>query len=117
MKPLFIWYSKCSTCQKAYKWLKENNIEVEVRDIITENPTQEELTKWVEMSELLINKFFNTSGVRYKELKLKDVVKTATKDELLKLLSSEGKLVKRPLLITTDKVFVGFKEDVYSTLL
>ena len=117
MKPLFIWYSKCSTCQKAYKWLKENNIEVEVRDIITENPTLEELTKWIEMSELPINKFFNTSGVRYMELKLKDVVKTATKDELLKLLSSEGKLVKRPLLITADKVFVGFKEDVYSTLL
>ena len=117
MKVTLIWYSKCSTCQKAYKWLKENNIDVELRDIITENPTSDELRLWIPHSGLPVSKFFNTSGLRYKELGLKDVVKTASESELLNLLSSEGKLVKRPLLISDGRVLVGFKEDNYKTLL
>lgn len=110
MKPLFIQYAKCGTCQKASKWLKANGIEVESRDIITINPTKEELSAWIPESGLPITKFFNTSGVRYKELGLKDVVKKASEEELLDLLASEGKLVKRPILVTSDFVLVGFKE-------
>ncbi|MGL4780774.1 MAG: arsenate reductase family protein [Bacteroidales bacterium] len=110
MKPLFIQYAKCGTCQKASKWLKANEIEVESRDIITINPTKEELRAWIPKSGLPINKFFNTSGVRYKELGLKDVVKKASEEELLDLLASEGKLVKRPILVAPDFVLVGFKE-------
>lgn len=110
MKPLFIQYAKCGTCQKASKWLKANDIEVESRDIITINPTKEELSTWIPKSGLPITKFFNTSGVRYKELGLKDVVKKASEEELLDLLASEGKLVKRPILVTPDFVLVGFKE-------
>lgn len=110
MKPLFIQYAKCGTCQKASKWLKANDIEVESRDIITINPTKEELSTWIPKSGLAITKFFNTSGVRYKELGLKDVVKKASEEELLDLLASEGKLVKRPILVTPDFVLVGFKE-------
>lgn len=117
MKPLFICYSKCSTCQNAAKWLKNNGIEVEVRDIVTENPTFEELSEWVEKSTLSIPKFFNTSGLRYKELGLKHIVKTASKKHLLELLSSEGKLVKRPLLITDNQIIVGFNEKKYLPLI
>ncbi|MGL5318524.1 MAG: Spx/MgsR family RNA polymerase-binding regulatory protein [Bacteroidales bacterium] len=117
MKPIFIQYAKCGTCQKAAKWLKANGIDVESRDIITVNPTGEELKTWIPKSGLPVNKFFNTSGVRYKELGLKDVVKSATQEELLELLSSEGKLVKRPILIAGETVLVGFKEEEWSAKL
>ena len=113
MKVNLIWYNKCSTCQKASKWLISNNFEIEYRDIITQNPTIEELTKWIATSGLPITKFFNTSGLRYKELGLKNIIKTSTEKELIELLASEGKLVKRPLLITENKVLVGFKEENY----
>lgn len=109
-------YSKCGTCRKAIKWLQENDIKFESRDIITQNPTKEELTQWIKESGLPISKFFNTSGQIYKEQNLKDKVKTASFEELIEMLSQEGKLVKRPLLIDGDKVLVGFKEDEWNSL-
>lgn len=117
MKPLFIQYAKCGTCQKASKWLKANGIDVESRDIITLNPSADELKTWIPKSGVAVNKFFNTSGVRYKELGLKDVVKTETYDNLLALLATEGKLVKRPILISGDIVLVGFKEEEWAAKL
>lgn len=117
MKPLFIQYPKCGTCQKAAKWLKANGIEVESRDIVTQNPTTAELPVWIAASGLTAARFFNTSGLRYKELGLKDVVKTAPSDELIRLLASEGKLVKRPVLVTDNQVLVGFKEQEWADAL
>ncbi|NLX80253.1 MAG: arsenate reductase family protein [Proteiniphilum sp.] len=108
---LFIQYPKCSTCRKAAKWLQDNNIEVEVRHIVEANPTAEELDVWIDRSGLEVQKFFNTSGKVYKENNLKDVVKTASREELVKLLASDGMLVKRPLLVGDDFVLVGFKEE------
>lgn len=108
---LFIQYPKCSTCRKAAKWLQDNNIEVEVRHIVEANPTAEELSVWIDRSGLEVQKFFNTSGKVYKENNLKDVVKTASREELVKLLASDGMLVKRPLLVGDDFVLVGFKEE------
>lgn len=110
----FIQYAKCGTCRKAAKWLQEHQIEVEARDIITENPSAEELTTWIKQSGLPAAKFFNTSGVRYKELNLKDKVKTASEEELIALLASEGKLVKRPVLTNGTDVLIGFKEEQWS---
>lgn len=117
MKPLFLQYPKCGTCVKAAKFLKENNIEVESRDITIDNPTRDELKVWIEKSGLPIQKFFNTSGVRYKELGLKDVVKTAPDDELIGLLASDGKLVKRPVFVQGDTVLVGFKPEEWKSVL
>lgn len=111
MKPLFIQYPKCSTVRKAAKWLKENNIEVEKRDIVENNPTVEELTEWIPKSGFPIRRFFNTSGQVYRQNNLKDVVKTASDEELIKLLSENGMLVKRPVLVASDFVLVGFKEE------
>ena len=116
MKSLFLCYAKCGTCQKASKWLKLNNIDIESRDITIENPTVEELSLWVEKSNLPINKFFNTSGVKYRELGVKDIIKSASHEELIDLLASDGKLVKRPILVKGDKVLVGFKEEEYVRL-
>lgn len=113
----FIHYAKCGTCRKAAKWLEAEQIEVTPRDIISENPTEEELTVWIEKSGLPASKFFNTSGLRYKELNLKDTVKTASEKELIKLLASEGKLVKRPVLVCEDTVLVGFKEEEWTRIL
>lgn len=110
-QPLFICYTHCGTCRKAAKWLKENSIEVETRDIATQNPSQDELADWIPKSGKPIAKFFNTSGLRYKELKMKDVVKTASANELLAALASEGMLVKRPILVTDKTVLVGFDEQ------
>lgn len=114
MTPEFIHYPKCSTCIKATKWLKANNIEVNSRDITIQNPTSLELTQWIGASELPVSKFFNTSGLRYKALGLKDVVKSASQDELIDLLASEGMLVKRPILIADNIVLVGFKEEEWA---
>ena len=116
-KILFLCYSKCSTCQKAQKWLKENNIEFESRAIAEQNPTKEELTEWVKKSGLPVTKFFNTSGKLYKEQNIKDFAKTATDDQLLSLLATNGMLVKRPVIVTSNKVLVGFKENEWSEML
>lgn len=106
----FICYPKCTTCQKAKKWLDDNNIEYELRDIKENNPTFEELCEWHKMSGLPLKKFFNTSGLLYKSMGLKDKLPTMSGEEQLKLLSTDGMLVKRPLLIGKDFVLVGFKE-------
>lgn len=106
---LFVYYPKCSTCQKAKKWLEENNIEFEERHIIDDNPTYEELKEWYEKSGLSLNRFFNTSGMKYRELKLKDKRPDMSEDEQLKLLTTDGMLVKRPVIVSDDVVLTGFK--------
>lgn len=114
---LFICYPKCSTCKKAREWLKRNKFEFEERDIKLENPTKEELEKWIEESKLDIKKFFNTSGLKYKELNLKDKLKEMTKEEKIELLSTDGMLVKRPILISDNNILVGFKEKDWEEIL
>lgn len=106
----FICYPKCTTCQKARKWLDENGIEYEFRDIKTENPTSEELTAWYKRSGLPLRRFFNTSGLLYKSMELKAKLPNMTEDEMLSLLATDGMLVKRPLAIGDNFVLVGFKE-------
>ncbi len=106
----FICYPKCTTCQKAKKWLDEKGIEYELRDIKTDNPTVEELTKWYKESGLPLKKFFNTSGLLYKSLDSKTKIPTMTEEEMLALLATDGMLVKRPLLIGETFVLTGFKE-------
>ena len=106
----FICYPKCTTCQKAQKWLDDQGIQYELRDIKRNNPTYEELKEWYAASGLPIKKFFNTSGLLYKSLGLKDKLPTMTEEECLKLLATDGMLVKRPLLIGEGFVLVGFKE-------
>ena len=110
----FICYPKCSTCAKAQKWLDENGVEYDFRDIKLNNPKIDELAQWYETSGLEIKKFFNTSGLLYKELKLKDRLPQMSDDEKLALLSSDGMIVKRPLLIGDDFVLVGFKEKEWA---
>ncbi|MFR5265666.1 arsenate reductase family protein [Clostridium sp.] len=117
MEITFLEYPKCTTCKKAKKWLKENNIDFTERHIVEDNPTKEELKEFYEKSGLTINKLFNTSGMLYRELNLKDKVKTASEDELLEILSTNGMLIKRPLLVLEDKVLVGFKEDQWKEVL
>ena len=107
---LFIWYPKCSTCQKAKKWLNSHEIEYTERHIVEENPTYDELKEWHQKSGLPLKKFFNTSGMLYKEMKLKDKLPKMSEDEQLKLLATNGMLVKRPVLVAEDKVLVGFKD-------
>lgn len=107
----FICYPKCTTCQKAKKWLDDNGIEYELRDIKLDNPTLDELTKWHEKSGFPLKKFFNTSGLLYKSLDLKNKLPQMSDDEMLKLLATDGMLVKRPLLVGDDFVLVGFKAD------
>ena len=114
MKNLLIEYPKCSTCQKAKKWLKENQVEFEERHIVEENPTVEELKKWIPQSGKDMRKWFNTSGLKYKELKLKDKLPTMSEEEILELLASNGMLVKRPILITENGILIGFKENEWS---
>ena len=106
----FICYPKCTTCQKARKWLDENNIECEFRDIKTENPTLEELTAWYKMSGLPLRKFFNTSGLLYKSMELKTKLPNMSDEEMLSLLATDGMLVKRPLAVGDGFVLLGFKE-------
>lgn len=106
----FICYPKCTTCQKAKKWLDDNNVEYELRDIKIDNPTFMELKEWHEKSGLPLKKFFNTSGLLYKSMELKDKLPLMSDDEMLSLLATDGMLVKRPLLIAKDFVLVGFKE-------
>ena len=106
----FICYPKCTTCQRAQKWLEEKGVGYELRDIKLNNPTKEELTAWYKQSGLPLKKFFNTSGLLYKSLDLKNKLPQMTEDEMLTLLATDGMLVKRPLLITNNTVLVGFKE-------
>ena len=107
---LFIWYPKCSTCQKTKKWLNSHEIEYTERHIVEENPTYDELKEWHQKSGQPLKKFFNTSGMLYKEMKLKDKLPKMREDEQLKLLATNGMLVKRPVLVAEDKVLVGVKE-------
>lgn len=109
-------YPKCGTCKKAIKWLEENGIEYEYRDIVQENPSQKELKEWHKKSGLPIKKFFNTSGLKYKELNLKDKIPEMTDAEIYKLLASDGMLVKRPLVVADDKILTGFKEAEWESL-
>ena len=106
----FICYPKCSTCQKAKKWLDANKIEYTDRHIVEANPSENELRTLYERSGLPLKKFFNTSGLLYKEMKLKDKLPTMSDDEQIKLLATNGMLVKRPIVVDEDKVLVGFKE-------
>lgn len=111
---LFIEYPKCSTCRRAKKYLEDKGIEFQDRHIVEENPTEEELTEWIRMSGLPVKKFFNTSGMKYKELGLKDRLPGMSEEEQIRLLASDGMLVKRPLLIDGDRILVGFKEKEWT---
>lgn len=113
----FICYPKCSTCRKAKKWLDEHNVEYTERHIADEKPTYDELKEWHDKSELPLRKFFNTSGLLYKEMKLKDRLPSMSEDEQLRLLATDGMLVKRPILVTGDKVLVGFKEAEWAEII
>ena len=113
----YICYPKCATCQKARKWLDDNKIEYEFRDIKLDNPSLDELTDWYKKSGLPLKKFFNTSGLLYKSLDLKNKLPNMTDDEMLELLASDGMLVKRPLLVGDGFVLVGFKEAEWSAAL
>ena len=107
---LAVCYPRCSTCKKAVKWLEDNNIEYTYRDIKTDNPSEDELRKWHAMSGLPLKRFFNTSGMLYKEMHLKDRLPEMSEDEQFRLLASDGLLVKRPIAVADGKVLVGFKE-------
>lgn len=107
---LFIEYPKCSTCQKAKKWLDAHQVEYTDRHIVEENPTYEEVKQWYEKSGMPLKKFFNTSGMLYKEMKMKDKLSTMSEEEQLKLLATNGMLVKRPLIVTENVILTGFKE-------
>ena len=111
MRNLFIEYPKCSTCKKAKKWLEDNKIEFEDRHIIENTPTVGELKRWIKMSDKDIKKWFNTSGLKYKELNLKDKLPLMSDDEKIELLSTDGMLIKRPILVLENKVLIGFKEE------
>ena len=113
----FICYPKCTTCQKARMWLEEKGISYEERDIKEHNPTSEELNSWYHKSSLPLKKFFNTSGLRYKELKLSQKLPTMREEEQLALLATDGMLVKRPILVGDDFILVGFKEADWAAAL
>ena len=114
---LFIEYPKCSTCKKAKKWLIDNNVDFQDRHIVENTPTVEELKKWIVESKKDMKKFFNTSGLKYKELNLKEKLQKMSDEEKIKLLSSDGMLIKRPLLVLENGILVGFKEEEWKELL
>lgn len=114
---LVLCYPKCTTCQKALKWLDSKGVSYEVRDIKNENPSFEELSMWLQKSGLDIKRFFNTSGLLYKSLNLKDKLPLMTQEEKLRLLSTDGMLVKRPIIISDKGIFTGFKDKEWETLL
>lgn len=113
---LYICYPKCTTCKKAQKWLDDNNISYEIRDIKENNPTFDELSEWHIKSGLPLKRFFNTSGLLYKSMGLKDKLLSMSEKEQLELLSTDGMLVKRPIVVTDDTVLVGFKESEWEKL-
>ena len=114
MKVIFIQYPKCSTCQKAKRWLEEQGVPFEERNIAAENPTADELRQWVPRSGLPLKKFFNVSGLLYKSMGLKDKLPSMTEEEQLSLLATDGMLVKRPLIVGEDFVLVGFSPDQWA---
>jgi len=111
---LFIAYPKCSTCQRAKKWLEEKQVAFENRHIVEDNPTSEELAEWYERSGLPLKKFFNTSGMKYKELGLKDKLSEMSEKEQLEILATDGMLVKRPLIVDDNFILTGFREKEWS---
>lgn len=117
MKPLVLYYAKCSTCKKALKWLDDHGVDCELRPIVEERPTRDELARWYAASGLPLKRFFNTSGNRYKELHLKDKLPAMSEDAQLDLLASDGMLVKRPLLVSDEVICPGFKEAEWEKLL
>lgn len=114
---LFIWYPKCTTCQKARKYLDECGVSYSMRDIKAERPNRDELAAWQAESGLPLKRFFNTSGQQYRALELKDKLPGMSEEQMLDLLASDGMLVKRPLLIAEEAVLVGFKEKEWDELL
>ena len=114
---LFVCYPKCSTCQKAKAWLQERGVAFDERDIKQDNPTEQELRAWHEKSGLPLKRFFNTSGLQYKALGLKDKLPAMTEDEQYELLATDGMLVKRPLIVADNVVLTGFKEDAWAEAL
>ncbi|CAM3714549.1 arsenate reductase family protein [Erysipelothrix urinaevulpis] len=117
MKPIFICYKRCSTCRDAMKFLDNNNIAYDYRDIMSDNPNANELRKWIGQSEFPIKKFFNTRGVLYREMNLKDKLDDLSDEEAIELLSTDGRLLKRPLLISQEGIFVGYHKELYETLI
>lgn len=117
MKNLFIGYPKCSTCKNAEKWLQNNNIEYERRNIKEEIPSEKELEKWISMSKKEIKSFFNTSGLKYKELNLKEKLGEMSDKEKIALLASDGMLIKRPVLISSKHILIGFKEENWKEIM
>ncbi len=113
---LLVYYPKCSTCQRAKKWLEEKQIIFEARDVKLQNPTKEELIEWHQRSGLPLKKFFNTSGMLYREMQLKDRLPEMSEEEQYDLLASDGMLVKRPIVVTDDLVLVGFREKEWEKL-
>lgn len=116
MNYIFICYPKCTTCQRAKKFLDENKIKYTEKHIVTETPTYEELKAIIEASGLPVSKFFNTSGLLYRSMNLKEELKLSSNDEKIRLLASNGMLIKRPILVKKNKVLVGFKEDEWNEL-
>ena len=114
---LFVEYPKCSTCKKAKAWLDSHGVKYDDRHIVEDNPTAKELRAWQKISKLPLRRFFNTSGMLYRELELKDKLPTMSEDEMYELLASNGMLVKRPLLVLDDTVLVGFREKEWADLL
>ena len=112
-----VWYPKCSTCQKALAWLRDRGIEPETRDIKSQRPTREELARWWKASGLPLKRFFNTSGLQYKALGLKEKLPAMSEDEQLDLLATDGMLVKRPVLVGEDFVLAGFRETEWTAAL
>ena len=116
MKNIFLCYPKCSTCKKAQKFLDDNNIKYKEKNIVTETPTYEELIDIIKLSGLPINKFFNTSGLIYRSMNLKEELSEISDDDKIRLLASNGMLIKRPLFIMKDKILVGFKIEEWDKL-
>ena len=114
---LFVHYPKCSTCKKAMNWLDEHNVEFDQRHIVEDNPNVDELRLWHKMSDLPLRRFFNTSGMLYRDMGLKDKLPSMSEDEMYELLASNGMLVKRPLLVLDDTVLVGFKEKDWEAII
>lgn len=113
----FVCYPKCTTCQKAQKWLEESHVEYELRDIKLDNPSESELALWYARSGMPLKKLFNTSGLLYKSMELKNKIPAMTEEEMLALLSTDGMLVKRPLVVGEDFVLIGFKESEWTNVL
>ena len=117
MTTTFICYPKCTTCQNARAWLTSHKIKFEERDIVLNNPSKQELKKWIKESGLDIKRWFNTSGLKYKELNLKDKLSTMSDEEKIELLATDGMLVKRPIIITDKGITIGFKEEEWKKII